>query len=119
MKTLILSLVLVLLNGPAAGVSNNDIVDYHGSLNSVETSAYHSTVNTIYGLIGTNGKAPSLGIVYNGSVSSSKYKKSFSFEKTKEYTAALPVYIKAWGKVFVNTNSGEYNYGTTVKSSWE
>ena len=37
----------------------------------------------------------------------------------KLHTAALPSYVKTWGKVFVATSNGEYNYGTTVKSSWE
>lgn len=34
-------------------------------------------------------------------------------------TAAFSVYVKTWGKVFVKTSKGEYNYGTSVKSSWE
>lgn len=84
-------------------------------IKSLKWKTYHSA----YGLLGTNGSSPSLGIVYNGSVSSSKYKSTFSFENTKNYTSALPVYVKTWGKVFVKTNKGEYNYGTSVKSSWE
>ena len=84
-------------------------------IKSLKWKTYHSA----YGLLGTNGSSPSLGIVYNGSVSSRKYKSTFSFENTKNYTAALPVYVKTWGKVFVATRNGEYNYGTTVKSSWE
>ena len=37
----------------------------------------------------------------------------------KLHIAVLPLYVKTWGKVFVATSNGEYNYGTTVKSSWE
>lgn len=84
-------------------------------IKSLKWKTYHSA----YGVIGMSGKTPSLGIVYDGSISSSSYTNTFSFEKTKNDTAVLPAYIKTWGKVFVRTTSGEYNYGTKVYSSWE
>lgn len=81
--------------------------------------AYWKTNHSAYGLIGSNGKSPSLGIVYNGNVKSSSYRNSFSFDRTKNYTSLLPCYVKTWGTLVVKSNSGEFDLKTKVKSSWE
>lgn len=82
-------------------------------------NAQWKTSHSAYGLIGTNGTSPSLGIVYNGSVKSDKYKKTFSFERTKNYTSLLPCYIKTWGTLIVKCDAGEFDLKTGIKSSWE
>lgn len=55
------------------------------------------TYHTAYGLLGSNGSTPSLGIVYNGSISSSKIKGNFTFYKTNKYSYVYACYLKTWG----------------------
>lgn len=93
-------------------------VTVHSGKSKLKNSQW-KTRHSAYGLIGMNGKVPSLGIVYNGSIKGDKYSGSYSVEKTKNYTSLLPCYLKTWGTLTVKCKAGEFNMNTTVKSSWE
>lgn len=77
------------------------------------------TRHTAYGILGTSGKSLSLGVIYDGSVSSANYKTKFSVEKTKEYSCIYPVYTKIWGVLDVKTTNGEFNATTETFSHIE
>ena len=77
------------------------------------------TYHTVYGLLGSNGSTPSLGIVYNGSISSSKIKGNFTFDKTNKYSYVYACYLKTWGKLDFKTKSGEYNITTKTHAAFE
>lgn len=69
---------------PAEGgtyATDVDVKVYSGKSNLV--SAKWKTRHKAYGVLGTSGQSVNLGIVYDGSVSSSKYAKSFGFEKRR------------------------------------
>jgi len=105
---------------PAEGgtyATDVDVKVYSGKSNLV--SAKWKTRHTAYGVLGTSGQSVNLGIVYDGSVSSSKYAKSFGFEKKKTYSGIWAVYLKTWGILDVKTDTGEFNMQTTTKTSWE
>lgn len=78
-----------------------------------------TTHHTSYGLLGTNGKNPSIGIIYNGSSSSSSWKHSFSYSKTVLFSSLVPLYTKTWGTLNVDTKSGNYNMNTKTYQHWE
>lgn len=98
-----------------------DVTVYSGKNNL--KSAKWKTRHTAYGLLGVDvgykTASTSLGIVYDGSVSSSKYAKSFSFNKTKQYSGLWAIYLKTWGVLDVKTKNGEFNMQTTTKTGWE
>lgn len=84
-------------------------------LKSMKWTTYHDA----YGILGTSGKSPSIGKVYTGSTSSSKYKKNFSFDKSVTYSAIWVVYISTHGKLDVKYDGGEYNIQTKTYKSVE
>lgn len=78
-----------------------------------------TTYNNAYGILGSSGKSVSIGKVYSGHISSSKYKKNFSFEKSKTYSAVCTVYISTYGSLDVKYNGGEFSKNTKTYKSVE
>lgn len=86
-----------------------------GKPNSMQWITYHNA----YGLIGTSGKTPSIGVTYSSKVKSSKKKSSFGFNDNTKYTALLDAYTSTWGKLKVVTKKGDYSITTKTYSSFE
>lgn len=84
-------------------------------LKSMKWTTYHDA----YGILGSSGKSVSIGKVYTGHVSSDKYKKNFSFDKTVKYSAVWTVYISTHGTLDVKYDGGEYSINTKVYKSAE
>lgn len=75
-------------------------------------SAKFKVHHSAYGVLGWSGKIPSIGMTYNDKISSSGYKKSFTYKKFKKYSAFCTVYMITWGELDVKTNTGEFNVRT-------
>lgn len=84
-------------------------------LKSMKWTTYHRA----YGLLGTSGSSPSLGVTYSGSHSSNKYKSNFHFEHRTTYTGIGDAYHSTWGKLKVNHKDGEYTMNTKTYSHFE
>lgn len=82
-------------------------------------SAKFTVSHTAYGVLGWSGKIPTIGVVYNGSISSGSYTKSFSYNQMKTYAAIWPVRSSVWGSLKVKTSSGEFTMNTKTYKSWE
>ncbi|SKA72272.1 hypothetical protein SAMN02745111_02319 [Eubacterium uniforme] len=84
-------------------------------IKSLKWTTYHNA----YGLLGTSGKTPSIGKVYTGSTSSSKYTDKFNFEKSVTYSAIWVIYVSTYGTLDVKYNGGEYSITTKTYKSTE
>lgn len=85
-----------------------------GSLKKVALATHHSA----YGVVGWNGKFPTVGRVYKGSVSMSKTSSlsSTKMDKTKKYTSVLPSYTTMYSQATVTTSKGDQY--TVTSPSW-
>lgn len=91
--------------GTTVGVSK-----YSGKTSSAKWTTYGKA----YGVIGSSGKIPSIGVVYSGSTSSSRYKKSFSFDRTVKFSAVATVAVVTWGALKVKTPNSNFTLNTRV-----
>ena len=89
------------------------------NLKSMKWTTHHTGYGVIGGNGGSDGASVAIGIVYNNSMSSSKYTSNFNFCKTQKYSGVLVCYVKTWGTLNVNTKNGEFNMNTQTYSSWE
>jgi hypothetical protein len=88
-----------------------------GSLKKVKLTTYHDS----YGVVGWNGKFPSIGKVYGGKVSHTKEGNvsSYSMDKTMRYNSILSSYTTMWTKASVTTKSGDaYDVATSTWTKW-
>lgn len=84
-------------------------------LKSMKWTTYHNA----YGILGSSGKSVSLGKVYTGHVSSDSYKKNFSYEKSKTYSAILTCFVSTYGTLDVKYKDGEYSINTKTYKTIE
>ena len=82
-------------------------------------SAKFTIHHTEYGVLGWNGHMPTIGVVYSGSISSDSYKKSFSYNEMKKYSAIWPVRASIWGDLKIKTSSGEFTLNTKTYKHFE
>lgn len=78
-----------------------------------------TTYHNAYGILGSSGESISIGKVYTGKVSSDSYKKNFSYEKSKTYSAVLTCLVSTYGELQVKYDGGEYSINTKTYKSIE